>query len=333
MLRAAGIEVVGLDNGLFRDCAIAQVEMVPAIEKDLRDVEAADLDGFDAVIHLAGLSGEALGHVHPAITFEVNFEATLRLAQIARQCGVRRFLFASGTCVYGSGKTRRSESAPLKPESAYAVSKALAEAELRRLGCDAFCPIFLRAAEAYGVSPMMRFEPVLNRLVADAAISGRMQIELDEGPRRYDLVHVEDLARAFHAALTAPQAHVHLQAFNVGVPGETYAVDELARFVGETVPGAVIAERAEALPQQDHALAHFGKIARVLKGYRPRWTARRGAVEVYETVRRLSLRQGDVAGARFGRADRLKMLVRLGRMDDELRLISQAPLSTAIGAR
>jgi nucleoside-diphosphate-sugar epimerase len=333
MLRASEIEVVGLDNGLFRGCAIAAPDAVPAIEKDIRDVEAADVDGFDAIIHLAGLSGEAIGHVHPAITFEVNFEAALRLAQLARQCGVRRFLFASSTAVYGSGKARRNESAPLTPESPYAVSKALAEAELRRLGGVGFCPVFLRAAEAYGVSPVMRFEPVLNRLVADAAISGCMQLEQREGPRLYDLVHVEDLARAFLAALVAPEEAVHLQAFNVGAPGETYSVQELASFVRETVPGATVAAQEEGVQPQDHAIAHFGKIVRVLTEYRPRWTARRGTVEIFETVRRLGLRRGDVRGARFGRADHLKMLVRLGRMDEELRLVSKSSLSIASSAR
>ena len=333
MLRASDVEVVGLDNGLFRDCGVAPTNAVPAIEKDIRDVEPADVSGFDAVIHLAALSGEALGHFHPAITFEVNFEGTMRLAQLARQCGVRRFLFASSTAVYGSAQTRRREEAPLEAEGPFAVSKALAEAELRRLGADGFCPIFLRAAEPYGVSPMMRFDPVLNRLVTDAAISGCMQIEQSEGARQHDLVHIEDLARAFVAALAAPEEAVHLQAFNVGVPGETYVVQELATFVRETVPGAAIGRRAETVQPLDHALAHFGKIGRVLSAYRPRWTARRGAVEVYETVRRLGLRRGDIDGARFGRVDHLKMLIRLGRMDEELRLISNAPLSVASGAR
>ena len=170
LLRNAGMEVVGLDSGLFRDCAIAPPEPVPGIEKDIRDAEAMDVAGFDAVIHLAGFSSEELGHIHPALTFEVNFEATLRLAQLAKEAGVRRFLFASSTSVYGPGSAARGEGSPLAPESPYAVSKALAEEELARLATDSFCPVVLRTAHPYGLSPSLRFEPVLNHLVAQAAI-------------------------------------------------------------------------------------------------------------------------------------------------------------------
>jgi nucleoside-diphosphate-sugar epimerase len=327
MLRAAGMEVVGLDNGLFRDCAIAQIEPAPAIEKDVRDIEAADVCGFDAVIHLAGFSSEELGHVHPALTFEVNFEATLRLAQLATQAGVRRFLFASSTSVYGPGASGCGEGAPLKAESPYAVSKALAEEELAKLASPAFSPVFLRAPQPYGVSPMLRFEPVMNNLVAQAAIDSRIRLDLDP-KSRLDLIHVEDLARAYVAMLQAPDGAVHCQAFNIGMAGETYAAGQLAAFVRETAPGAEI-ELSEPAIAGIEATAKFGKIGRLLPHYRPRWTARRGAVEVLEAVGRLGLRRPDIEGARYGRVHHLKMLVRLGRLDDELRLVAPTRVSAA----
>lgn len=328
MLRAAEIDVVGLDNGLFRNCAIGPVEAVPAIAKDIRDVEPRDVESFDAVIHLAGLSSKALGQVHPAITFEVNFEATLRLAQLAKQAGVRRFLFASSGTVHGLAAATRDQFAAPAPNCPYAVSKALAEAELTRLAGGGFSPVFLRAANPYGVSPMLRFEPVLNNLVAQAAVTGRILIEGD-GTRRFALIHVEDLARAYLAALLAPERAVHRQAFNLGGAGECHAMAQLAAFVRETVPGAEIGAATKPGLPIDHGPAKSGTSGRILTAYRPRWTARRGAVEIYEAIRRLGLRRDDIDGARCSRVDHLKMLVRLGRMDDELRLVSQAPPSAA----
>ena len=329
MLRTAGIEVVGLDSGLFRDCAVASLEPVPAIEKDIRDVGDQDVAGFDAIVHLAGFSSEELGHVHPALTFEVNFEATLRVAQMAKQAGVRRFLFASSTSVYGPGVAARSEGSRLAPDSPYAVSKALAEEELARLADAAFSPVFLRSGQAYGLSPMLRFEPVLNNLVAQAAIDAR--IVLTEEELRFDLIHVEDLARAYLAVLQAPQETVHRQALNIGVRGENYSLGELAAFVQETAPGAFIERSDEGAATGGDSPAKFGKLARLLPAYKPRWTARRGAVEIFDAVRRLGLRRADIQGARYGRAHHLRMLVRLGRMDDELRLIGPARLSAASG--
>ncbi len=331
MLRSSGIEVVGFDNGLFRDCAIGPLEAGSAIDKDIRDVEAHDVRGFDAVIHLAGLSGEELAHIHPALTFEVNFEASVRLAQLAKQEGARRFLFASSIGVYGPGPARCAEGAPLAPESPYAVSKALAEEELRRLADDGFSPVFLRAAQPYGMSPMLRFEPVLNRMVAQAASDGRIGICADAGPR-LDLVHVEDLSRAYIAALRAPDHVVRGQAFNVGVPGESYAPAELAGFVRETVPGSEVQVRLEEDARSGGGPAKFGKIACMLPDFRPRWTARRGAMEVYEALARLALTRADIEGARYGRAHHLRMIVRLGRMDEELRLVKPAGLGVVCQA-
>jgi nucleoside-diphosphate-sugar epimerase len=325
LLRAAGHEVVGFDSGLFGDCSVAPVEPLPAIEKDIRDAEPQDVRGFDAVIHLAALPDEELGQIHPALTFEINFEAAVRLAELAKQAGVGRFLFASSTSVYGAGSSPRGERARPSPQGPYAVSKALAEEELAKLATDSFSPVFLRAAHPYGVSPMMRFEPVLNRLVAQAAIDRRICIEGDPR-RRIDLLHVEDLARAFLTALEAPRKAVHCQALNIGAAQESFAVEELADIVAEILPGASVELQPDAHMPEDEGPAKFGKIARKLADFRPRWTARRGAVEIFELASRLALRRPDIAGARFGRVHHLRMLVRLGRLDDELRWVRPARL-------
>jgi nucleoside-diphosphate-sugar epimerase len=331
LLRAAGHEVVGFDSGLFRDCSVAPVEAVPAIEKDIRDAEPQDVRGFDAVIHLAALSNEELGQIHPALTFEINFEAAVRLAELAKQAGVGRFLFASSTSVYGAGSMPRGERDRPAPQGPYAVSKALAEEELAKLASDSFSPVFLRAAHPYGVSPMMRFEPALNRIVAEAAIDSRIWIDGDPR-RRIDLVHVEDLARAFLAALEAPRSAVHGQAVNVGAASERFAIEELADIVSEIVAEASIEFQPEAHMPEDEGPAKFGKIARKLADFRTRWTARRGAVEIFELASRLALRRSDIAGARFGRMQHLRMSVRMGRLDDELRRVRPARLSALSGA-
>jgi nucleoside-diphosphate-sugar epimerase len=251
----------------------------------------------------------------------------MRLAQLAGEAGVRRFLFASSTSVYGPGVSACGEGTPLNPESPYAVSKALAEEELARLACADFSPVFLRAAQPYGLSPMLRFEPILNNLVAQAAVASCIRLELHP-ESRFDLIHVEDLARAYLAVLQAPDRAVHRQAFNVGVPGETYSLGQLAGFVRETAAGARI-EASDPRPAVGEAAARFGRIGRRLPDYRPRWTARRGAVEVLDAVGRLGLRRPDIEGARYGRVSHLKMLARLGRLDEELRLVGPARMSAA----
>ena len=331
LLSAAGINVVGYDNGLFRECAVLPMPPVPTISKDIRDVERKNVEGFDAIVHLAGLSNDPLGDISPAATLKVNYEATVRLAEVAKQAGVRRFVYASSCSIYGAaGDTILDEEGAFNPVTPYAVSKAMSEAELIRLADGSFSPVFIRAATAYGVSPMIRFDLVLNNLVAWASATGRVHIKSDGTPWR-PVVHVEDIGRAYLAVLRAPTEDVHLQAFNVGSSAENYQVREIADFVRETVPGAVIEYATDGGPDKRCYRVNFEKIRTVLKEFRPHWTARRGAIEVYELMQQLGLNKSDFEGARFSRVDHLKHLARTNRVDDELRLIEPAKPLVAPG--
>lgn len=329
LLKAAGVDLAGMDSGLFRDCAIFPLDEIPTVTKDIREVEFADLQGFDAVLHLAGLSNDPLGDIHPAMTYQINFEATVRLAELAKRAGVRRFIYASSCSVYGAaGDHIVDETGPFNPVTPYGSSKALSEAELTRLADSTFSPVFLRAATAYGVSPMIRFDLVVNNLVAWATATSRVHIKSDGTPWR-PVVHVEDIARAYVAMLKAPTETVHLQAFNVGVQAENYQVRELAEFVRDAVPGAVIEYALDAGPDKRCYRVDFGKIQRLLPEFRPCWTARKGAAEIYEAIRLIGLRKSDFEGARYNRVDHLKLLARQGRIDDEMRLVEPiGPVST-----
>ena len=319
LLRHAGHAVVGLDADLFRGCSIGRLDPIPAQDKDLRDVDLGDFDGIDAVVHLAGLSNDPLGDLDPALTEAINLAGAVRLAAVAKRAGVRRFAFASSCSVYGtSGAAPVTEEDALNPLTAYARSKVQAEHELVRLADDGFCPVILRAATAYGVSPMIRFDLVINNLVAWAAATGRIHIKTDGTPWR-PVVHIEDIARAYLAVIEAPVPSVHGQIFNVGQNRETYQVRDLAGFVETAVPGAAIEFAQDAGPDKRSYRVDFSKFSRVFPAHRARWTALLGAQEVYRTVRDLGLRKEDFEGVRYNRLDHIKMLLAAGRVDDALR--------------
>lgn len=325
LFQRAGHEVVGLDAALFRSCSIGKLNPIPAKVKDLRDVERRDFDGIDAVVHLAGLSNDPLGELDPALTEKINLEGAMRLVEIAKQAGVRRFAFASSCSVYGaSGDEMVTEEGALNPVTAYARSKVQAEKELMRLADDSFCPVILRAATAYGVSPMIRFDLVINNLVAWAAATGRIHIKTDGTPWR-PVVHIEDIARAYLAVVEAPQTLVHNQIYNVGQNRENYQVRELAGFVEKAVPGAEIEFASDAGPDKRNYRVDFTKMFQTFPNYRARWTALMGAQEVYQTIRDLGLRKDDFEGARYNRLDHVKMLLAEGRIDGELRWSGDAP--------
>src|SRR5581483_8516476 len=246
---------------------------------DVRDVTADDLEGFDAVIHLAGLSNDPLGNLNPALTFEINHAASVRLARLAKAAGVPRFLFSSSCSNYGAaGDTLLTEDAALQPLTPYADSKVRVERDVARLADDDFSPVFLRNATAYGVSPRLRFDLVLNNLVAWAFTTGRVLIKSDGTPWR-PIVHIEDIGRAFLAVLEAPRERTHNQAFNVGRTDENYRIRDLADIVKGVVPGSVIDYAKDGGPDPRCYRVDFGKITRVLPGFTPQWTARRGAQE------------------------------------------------------
>jgi len=320
LLAEAGHEVVGLDSGLFEQCTFGEPpRQFPYIRKDIRDATPADLEGFHAVLHLAGLSNDPLGNLNPQLTYEINHLASVHLAQSAKQAGVERFVFSSSCSTYGSaGDKILDESAEFNPVTPYGTSKVLVERDVSKLADSRFSPTFLRNATAYGVSPRLRFDLVLNNLVAWAFTTGRVYIKSDGTPWR-PIVHIEDISRAFLAALEAPREVVHNEAFNVGRSEENYQVRDLAEIVKETVPGCKIEYAADAGPDKRCYRVDFSRISRALPGFQPQWDARKGARELYEAYQKVDLRHEDFEGARFKRIDHLQGLVASRRLDSTLR--------------
>ena len=320
LLADAGHEVVGLDSDLFEQCTFGDAPReFPSIRKDLRDVEPADLKGFDAVIHLAGLSNDPLGNLNPNLTYDINHHASVRLARLAKEAGVKRYLFSSSCSTYGAaGDKILDETAEFNPVTPYGRSKVLVEQEVSQLASPEFSPVFLRNATAYGVSPRLRFDLVLNNLTAWALTTGRVFIKSDGTPWR-PIVHIEDISRAFLAALEAPRELIHDQAFNVGRSEENYQIRDLAEIVKETVPGCAIECAADAGPDKRCYRADFSRIARTLPAFQPKWDARRGARELYEAYKKVDLRVEDFEGPRYKRIDHIQGLLASGRLNSDLR--------------
>jgi len=321
MLLAAGHDVVGLDSDLFRQCTFGPgIHDVPELQLDLRDAQTRHLEGFDAVAHLGALSNDPLGDLNPDITYDINHRASVRLARLAKEAGVGRFLFSSSCSLYGvaAGEGLLAEDAAFNPVTAYGTSKVRVEQDVAKLADDRFSPTFLRNATAYGVSPRLRFDLVLNNLVAWAYAQGRVHIKSDGTPWR-PIVHIEDISRAFVAVLAAPRQVVHNQAFNVGQTEENYRIRDLAEIVQEVVPGSRIEYAKDGGPDPRCYRVDFGKIHRQLPEFKPRWNARRGAEELYAAYRAAGLVIDDCEGPRFKRIDHLKHLMASHRVDATLR--------------
>jgi nucleoside-diphosphate-sugar epimerase len=320
MLLQAGHGVVGLDSDLFEQCTFCPgILDVPELRVDLRDAQASNLEGFDAIIHLAALSNDPLGDLNPEITYDINHAASVRLARLAKDAGVPRFLYSSSCSSYGqAGDDLVDETAALNPITPYAISKVRVEQDVARLADDRFSPTFLRNATAYGVSPRLRFDLVLNNLTAWAYAQGRVHIKSDGTPWR-PIVHIEDISRAFLAALAAPREVVHNQALNVGQTEENYRIRELADIVQEVVPGSYIDYAKDGGPDPRCYRVDFSKIQRLLPDFKPQWNARRGAEELYTAYREGELVIDDCEGPRFKRIDHLKRLLATGRLDAALR--------------
>jgi nucleoside-diphosphate-sugar epimerase len=326
-LLSARHELTGLDSNLFARCTFGDgVPGIPTITKDIRDVTVEDLRGFDAIIHLAGLSNDPLGDLNPGLTYEINHAASVRLAQLAKEAGVRRFLFSSSCSNYGAGgEDLLTEESPFNPVTPYGASKVMVEQDVARLADSTFSPTFLRNATAFGVSPRLRFDLVLNNLVAWAYSTGRVFIKSDGTPWR-PIVHIEDISRAFLAVLEAPLEAVHNEAFNVGRNEDNYRVRELAEIVKETVPGTEIEYASDAGPDKRCYRVDCSKIRRVLPSFEPVWDARRGAVELFETYKRVGLKVEDFEGIRYKRIAHIKALIEEGAVDESLRWKDGGPV-------
>ncbi|HEV7200453.1 MAG TPA: SDR family oxidoreductase [Candidatus Limnocylindria bacterium] len=317
--REAGFDVVGMDVDFFRDCDLFPLADIPSIEKDIRDVEASDLEGFDAVVHLAALSNDPIGNLNEAWTADINVDGTVRLAEAAREAGVGRFLFSSSCIMYGMAEAGAvDEDSPLNPQTEYARSKVVAERALSARATPSFSPVYLRNGTIFGVSPRMRFDTVLNNLTGMAVTTGAITVMSDGTPWR-PLVHVRDVARAFIAVVDAPVEAVHDQAFNLGADALNHQVRDLAHAVQRAVPEASLEIRAVPDADQRTYRTSFAKFARTFPTFRFERNADDGAVELTAAFRDLGLTYEAFTSDRFTRLKRLGRLIEDGSLDDALR--------------
>jgi nucleoside-diphosphate-sugar epimerase len=328
VLRSAGHDVTGLDTDLFAGCDLGRLSFeLPEIRKDIRCLTETDLKGFEAVVHLAALSNDPLGNLDPDLTFTINHRASVRLAELAKEAGVQRFVFSSSCSTYGAaGDDFLDEAAALNPVTAYGESKVLVERDVARLADEHFSPTFMRNATAYGASPRLRLDVVLNDFVASAFTTGRVHIKSDGTPWR-PIVHIRDIIAAIVSVMDAPRELIHNQTFNVGQTSENYRISELAEVVVQTVPGARVDYAPGGGPDRRCYRVNCDKIRRVLPSFRPQWTARQGAKELYDAYLDAGLTSKDVEYGRYTRITHIQRLIKAGRLDASLQWTEAAVLA------
>ncbi|MBI3083492.1 MAG: SDR family oxidoreductase [Candidatus Omnitrophica bacterium] len=320
LLVESGHDVVGLDTDYYAGCTLVpEAVRVPSLRKDLRDLEPRDLEGFDAVVHLAALSNDPIGNLNSRWTEEINFQASVRLAEYAKAAGVRRFLFSSSCIMYGMSEASVvTEESPLDPQTDYARSKVKSERAIAALAGDGFAPTFLRNGTIYGLSPHMRFDTVLNNLMGSAVATGKVVLYSDGQPWR-PVIHIEDVARAFLRVLQAPIAVVRSQAFNIGDAGMNIQIGELARIVATIVPRCTIEQLSRPDADQRTYKTDFSKFAKTFPDFRFHWTVEEGARDLHRALTAIGLRHEAFLDRRFTRLKWLRHLLDSGRLDANLR--------------
>lgn len=322
MLIEAGHEVVGFDSDLYRSSTFGPEpawSAVESVDKDIRELVADDLEGFDAVLHLAALSNDPLGDLDPGLTDDINHRATAQLGEQARIAGVERFVFSSSCSNYGAGVDDwLTEESALNPVTPYGISKIEGERALAAMATDDFSPTFLRSGTAYGVSPRVRFDLVLNNLTAWAVCTKKVLLKSDGKPWR-PIVHIEDMSRAFVAVIEAPREVVHNEAFNVGQTSENYQIRDIAEIVADVVPDSSVEFAGEAGPDARDYRVNCDKIADLIPAFQPTWTARAGAEELRDAFVREGVVLEDFEGPRYRRVDHIKSLIAAGRLGTDLR--------------
>jgi nucleoside-diphosphate-sugar epimerase len=320
MLSERGHEVHGLDTYYFRDSTYGpEVPDFPAVAKDIRDITIADVEGYDAIIHLAGLSNDPLGDLNPELTLDINHVASVRLAELAKRAGVTRYIFSSSCSYYGAGgEDLLTESAPFNPVTPYGLSKVYVERDVSALADDDFSPTFLRNATAYGVSPRLRFDLVLNNLVAWAMTEGKIFLKSD-GMAWRPLVHIRDISRAMIAALEAPRELIHNEVYNIGRTADNYLIRDLVEIVTETVPGSNVEFAEGAGSDKRTYRVNCDKYATTFPHMQLEWDARRGARELFEAYTEHGLTVADFEGRRYNRIAHIRSLMEGGRLEPSLR--------------
>ncbi len=320
-LVSRGHEVKGYDCDFYKNCTFGnyKINHIETLNKDVRDVELKDVKGYDAIIHLAALSNDPLGNINPELTYDINYRSSLRFARLAKIAGVKRFIFSSSCSNYGAGgKDFLNEDSMLNPVTPYGESKVMVEKEVSALSDEDFSPTFLRNATAYGVSPRLRFDLVLNNLVAWAFTTGKIFMKSDGTPWR-PVVHVEDICNAFIAILEAPRKVVHDQVFNVGVTGDNVQIKELARVVSEVVPDCRVAFSKQASADKRNYRVNCDRICKIVEGFKPIWNIRKGAQQLFESYRKYGITLEEFEGPRYKRISQIRKLLKEGVLDENLR--------------